>query len=485
MSPWLVILLILAYFGLLLLIAQKTSDNSNDGFFTGRRNSPWYVVAFGMIGASLSGVTFISVPGWVGAQEFAYMQVVLGYVVGYIVIATVLLPLYYRLHLTSIYEYLKQRFGTYSYRSGAWLFLVSRIIGASFRLYLVAMVLKIAVFDRLDLQVPYILIAGITILLIWVYTSKGGIKTIVWTDTLQTAFMLLAVVVTLYAVSETLTGSGWSWPRLVEQSEYSKIFNFSDWNAPHYFWKDFISGAFIAIVMTGLDQDMMQKNLSCKNVKEARKNVLWLSVSLVMVNLLFLSLGAMLFIYSGSKGIPIPDKADELFPSLAMNEHFGMMVSLFFILGMIAAAYSSADSALTALTTSFSVDILEVQKLSPKKAERIRKRVHIAFSVVLLLAITIFREVNNDSVIAELFKAAGYTYGPLLGMFAFGLFTNFKIWDKGVVILVILSPFLTYFFMLNAENWFNGYKPGFELLILNGLLTFMGMYVLKVLKTNK
>mgnify|MGYP003561751141 FL=1 len=226
MSPWLVILLILAYFGLLLLIAQKTSDNSNDGFFTGRRNSPWYVVAFGMIGASLSGVTFISVPGWVGAQEFAYMQVVLGYVVGYIVIATVLLPLYYRLHLTSIYEYLKQRFGTYSYRSGAWLFLVSRIIGASFRLYLVAMVLKIAVFDRLDLQVPYILIAGITILLIWVYTSKGGIKTIVWTDTLQTAFMLLAVVVTLYAVSETLTGSGWSWPRLVEQSEYSKIFQF-------------------------------------------------------------------------------------------------------------------------------------------------------------------------------------------------------------------------------------------------------------------
>lgn len=484
MSPGLVILFIVAYFGLLLWIAHKTSDNSNDGFFTGRRNSPWYVVAFGMIGASLSGVTFISVPGWVGAEGFAYMQVVLGYVVGYIVIATVLLPLYYRLHLTSIYEYLNHRFGTYSYKSGAWLFLISRVIGASFRLYLVAMVLKIAVFNKLDFEVPFILIAGITIALIWIYTAKGGIKTIVWTDTLQTAFMLLSVVVTLYVISDILTGSGWSWPQLVQQSEYSAVFNFSDWNAPHYFWKDFISGAFIAIVMTGLDQDMMQKNLSCKNVVEARKNVLWLSVSLVVVNLLFLSLGAMLFIYSNSQGIPIPEKADELFPSLAMNQHFGTLVSLFFILGMIAAAYSSADSALTALTTSFSVDILDVQKMPPEKAESLRKRVHIAFSIVLLLAITIFREVNNDSVIAELFKAAGYTYGPLLGLFAFGLFTNYKIWDKGVVVVVILSPLLTYFFMINAENWFNGYTPGFELLILNGMLTFIGIYILKILKIN-
>ena len=444
----------------------------------GNRQSPWYVVAFGMIGASLSGVTFISVPGWVASINFTYMQMVLGYVVGYAVIIAVLLPLYYRLNLTSIYSYLGERFGPNSYKVGAWYFMVSRIIGASFRLYLVAMVFEITIFQKLDIDIPFAVIVIITIALIWLYTSKGGMKTIIWTDTLQTAFMLLAVVVTLYVIADKMELDFTGLVATVRDSEYSQIFEFSDWRSKHFFLKDFLAGAFIAIVMTGLDQDMMQKNLTCKTLGESQKNMVWFSSVLVVVNLMFLSLGALLYIFANNQGIEIPAKGDELFATIATDGHLGPIVALFFILGLIAAAYSSADSALTALTTSFSVDILNVKQYAEEKQIKIRKKVHIGISVVLVIVIIIFKEINDDSVISELFKMAGFTYGPILGLFAYGIFTKKQILDKAIVPVVIAAPLLTYILYKNSEAWLNGYKMGFELLLINGALTFIGLWVI-------
>ena len=498
MSPILIIVTISVYFLLLMVIAHFTSEDSNSGFFMGNRQSPWYVVAFGMIGASLSGVTFISVPGWVASINFTYMQMVLGYLVGYAVIITVLLPLYYKLNLTSIYSYLGQRFGTNSYKVGAWFFMISRIIGASFRLYLVAMIFEMTIFEKLDMKiqfpqvlipftntdifqlvdVQFALIVIITIALIWLYTSKGGMKTIIWTDTLQTGFMLLAVVVTLYVIAGKMDLDFTGLVATVRESEYSQIFEFSDWRSKHYFFKDFLAGAFIAIVMTGLDQDMMQKNLTCKTLGESQKNMAWFSSVLVVVNLMFLSLGALLYIFANNQGIEIPAKGDALFATIATEGHLGPIVALFFVLGLIAAAYSSADSALTALTTSFSVDILNVKQYSEEKQVQIRKRVHIAISIVLVVVIVIFKELNDDSVISELFKMAGFTYGPILGLFAFGLFTKKAIKDKWVVVIALFAPLLTFVLYKNSETWLNGYKMGFELLLINGLLTFIGLLII-------
>ena len=478
MSPILIIVTISVYFLLLMVIAHFTSEDSNSGFFMGNRQSPWYVVAFGMIGASLSGVTFISVPGWVASINFTYMQMVLGYLVGYAVIITVLLPLYYKLNLTSIYSYLGQRFGTNSYKVGAWFFMISRIIGASFRLYLVAMIFEMTIFEKLNMEVPFAVIVIITIALIWLYTSKGGMKTIIWTDTLQTGFMLLAVVVTLYVIAGKMDLDFSGLVATVRDSEYSQIFEFSDWRSKHYFFKDFFAGAFIAIVMTGLDQDMMQKNLTCKTLGESQKNMAWFSSVLVVVNLMFLSLGALLFIFANNQGIDIPDKGDALFATIATEGHLGPIVALFFVLGLIAAAYSSADSALTALTTSFSVDILNVKQYSEEKQVQIRKRVHIAISIVLVVVIVVFKELNDDSVISELFKMAGFTYGPILGLFAFGLFTKKAIKDRWVVVIALLAPLLTFVLYKNSETWLNGYKMGFELLLINGLLTFIGLLII-------
>ncbi len=478
MSPILIIVTISVYFLLLMVIAHFTSEDSNSGFFMGNRQSPWYVVAFGMIGASLSGVTFISVPGWVASINFTYMQMVLGYLVGYAVIIMVLLPLYYKLNLTSIYAYLGQRFGTNSYKVGAWFFMISRIIGASFRLYLVAMIFELTIFEKLDMNVPFAVIVIITIALIWLYTSKGGMKTIIWTDTLQTGFMLLAVVVTLYVIAGKMDLDFTGLVATVRDSEYSQIFEFSDWRSKHYFFKDFLAGAFIAIVMTGLDQDMMQKNLTCKTLGESQKNMAWFSSVLVVVNLMFLALGALLYIFANNQGIEIPAKGDALFATIATEGHLGPVVALFFVLGLIAAAYSSADSALTALTTSFSVDILNVKQYSEEKQIQIRKRVHIGVSIVLVVVIVIFKELNDDSVISELFKMAGFTYGPILGLFAFGIFTKKGIKDKWVVIVALIAPLLTYVLYQNSEAWLNGYKMGFELLLINGLLTFIGLLVI-------
>ena len=476
-----IILLIAAYFGILILISYFTGKKSgNDAFFKGNKQSPWYVVAFGMIGASLSGVTFISVPGWIEASKFSYMQVVFGYMLGYLVIGTVLLPLYYKMNLTSIYTYLEKRFGNYAYKTGASFFLLSRVVGASFRLYLVANVLQLILFD--DLGIQFWQTVSITVALIWLYTFKSGIKTIVWTDTLQTLFMLIAVGVAIYFVSSEMNLGGQSIFAFVNDSELSKMFFFDDIKSGDYFWKQFISGAFIAIVMTGLDQDMMQKNLTCRSLKDAQKNMLWFTLVLTVVNFVFLSLGLLLTVYAQQNGID--SHKDDLFPILAKN-HLGFGVFVFFLLGLIAAAYSSADSALTSLTTSFSIDILDIEKKhNAEKQVKIRKRIHVMISLLLILVIIAFKYIIKDeSVISKLFVFAGYTYGPLLGLYAFGLFTKWNIKDKFIPIIAILSPILSYIISVNSLKWF-GFEFNFFILILNGFLTFLGLTFIKKTKHN-
>jgi|TARA_B110000902_G_scaffold81059_1_gene96214 SSS family solute:Na+ symporter len=475
MKPEYIILLIVIYFSVLVLISYITGKSAdNKTFFKADNSSPWYLVAFGMIGASLSGVTFISVPGWVEGQNMSYFQMVLGYVVGYAVIGLVLLPLYYKLNLTSIYTYLEGRFGKYSYKTGASFFLLSRTIGAAFRLFLVANVLQIILFDAYG--VPFWVTVSITILLIWLYTFKGGIKTIVWTDTLQTLFMLIAVGVCIYTISDEMEISNiFSY---VADNDLSKTFFFDDVNAGNYFWKRFLAGAFVAIVMTGLDQDMMQKNLTCRNLKDAQKNMFWFTIVLVIVNFFFLALGVLLTDYAQQNGIDA--HKDQLFPIIATKGTLGLATAIFFLLGLIAAAYSSADSALTSLTTSFSIDILEIDKKKDKKVqEKTRKKIHILFSFILIATILAFKYFIADaSVIAKIFTFANYTYGPLLGLYAFGLFTKLKVKDKMVPFICLASPFLTYLANYIALESF-GFDFGFSLLILNGCITFTGLYFFK------
>lgn len=473
---YLVAFVILGYFVLLIAISVLTSKNASaTDFYTADRSSKWYLVAFGMIGASLSGVTFISVPGEVANSNFYYFQVVLGYLMGYWVIAKVLLPLYYKHNLVSIYTYLEKRFGFWSYKSGAFFFLVSRIIGASFRLFLVASVLQIAFFDPLGL--PFWAAVLTTIVLIWLYTFRGGIKTIVWTDTLQTSFMLLAVIVSILFIKDQLS---WSWTELstqLFQDSRSTIFNW-EWQSGRNFFKQFFSGAFIAIVMTGLDQDMMQKNLTCRNLGEAQKNIFWFCVVLVIVNFLFLSLGVLLYQFAEISQLTIPDRSDNLFPFLAVN-HFSTFGTVTFLLGITAAAYSSADSALTALTTSFCIDFLGFKRENFQEKKRLRINVHLGFSLVLFFTILIFQAINDQSVINSIFIAAGYTYGPLLGLFAFGIFTKWEVKDNYVPWIALASPLLSYLINLNSEKLLGGYQFGFEILILNGALMFLGLFIVK------
>ena len=475
MQPFHIVLLIVAYFSVLMFISYITGKSANNKtFFKADNSSPWYLVAFGMIGASLSGVTFISVPGWVEAQGMSYFQMVLGYVIGYAVIGLVLLPLYYKLNLTSIYSYLQDRFGNYSYKTGASFFLLSRTIGAAFRLFLVANVLQVILFDAYG--VPFWVTVSITILLIWLYTFKGGIKTIVWTDTLQTLFMLIAVGVCIYTISDEMQISNiFSY---VADSELSKTFFFEDVNAGNYFWKQFLAGAFIAVVMTGLDQDMMQKNLTCRNLKDAQKNMFWFTIVLVIVNFFFLALGVLLTDYAQQNGIDA--HKDQLFPIIATKGTLGLATAMFFLLGLIAAAYSSADSALTSLTTSFSIDILEIDKKKDKnEQEKIRKKIHIFFSFILIATILIFKYFIADaSVIAKIFTFAGYTYGPLLGLYAFGMFTKLNVKDKMVPFICLIAPVLTYFISYYSKEKL-GFDFGFFVLVLNGFLTFVGLYLFK------
>jgi len=483
MNSFLILILLLSYFLVLILISYLTSKNdSNQDFFKAGKQSPWYLVAFGMIGASLSGVTFISVPGWVEASQFSYFQVVLGYMVGYFVVAFVLLPVYYKLNLTSIYEYLFHRFGFVSHKTGAFFFFVSRVLGAAFRLYLVAIVLQQFIFD--EWNVPFEITVIISILLIWIYTFRGGIKTIVWTDTLQTVFMITAVILSIYFITESLD---WTFSEFLVSEElkaYSTIFNTDSILDKGYFLKSFFGGVFITICMTGLDQDMMQKNLSCKSLKDAQKNMLSFSIVLTLVTFLFLLLGALLFIYAKRNNIEIPlldgqPKTDLLFPEIALNSGLGITLGITFILGLIAAAYSSADSALTSLTTSFCVDILDMTGKSEKAQKSIRKKTHIGMSLLLVLVIISFKYILNSNVIDSLLTVAGYTYGPLLGLFAFGIFTDYKIKDKFVWIVALAS--VTIVFMLGKipADDLGGYVIGYELLPINGLLTFIGLILIR------
>ena len=485
LTPGIILLIIAAYFLILITISYFTSRNAdNDTFFLAGRNSPWFLVAFGMIGATLSGVTFISIPGVIGAgglnQSFSYMQMVFGYLLGYLFIAHVLMPLYYRLQLTSIYSFLDERLGTNAYKVGAAFFLLSRTIGASFRLYLVAIVLHNFVLGPFGIS--FLMTVVVTIVLIWIYTFRGGIKTIVWTDTLQTTFMLTAVILTIIFIAKALDVPVTGLPALIRGSDYSRMFFFEGgWNDPNNFFKQFISGALITIVMTGLDQDMMQKNLSCRNIRDAQKNMYTFSFVLVFAKLLFISLGALLYIYMNqvmpeilTNHPELATRTDQVFPRIAID-YLPPVVGIAFILGLIAAAYSSADSALTALTTSFCVDFLNFEKRKDpaEKLKRMRFGVHLGFSVVLLLIIVLFNQLSNEAVINELFTWAGYTYGPLLGLFTFGMFTRLQVRNAWVIPVSIAAPIISFLVNENSTILLNGFKFGSLIILFNGTLTFL------------
>jgi Na+/proline symporter len=498
-----VFIVLILYFLLLVFISYFTSKSaSNDSFFTGDRKSPWYIVAFGMIGASLSGITFISIPGSVAkyseesglspTDQFSYMQMVFGYFIGYLIVAYVLLPIYYKMELTSIYSYLEKRFGFWSYKTGAGFFLLSRLIGASIRLLLVSSVLQLILFD--DIGIPFEITVITSVLLIWIYTNKGGIKTIIWTDTIQTFFMLASVVITVWLIGDALNLSQKNgFVKEIANSGYSKIFYFEKWEQGNYFWKHFFGGIFITIGMTGLDQDMMQKNLSCKNLKSAQLNMVSFAGVLVVVNLIFLVLGALLFMYfektgfgSGVLKVENP-RTDLLFAEIANSGSFGIIVPILFLLGLIAAAYSSADSALTSLTTSFSVDFMNIKSKPIETQNKIRRNSHLLMSFLLIVIILILRNYSNDSAIWMLIKLAGFTYGPLIGLFFFGIITNRELKDKWVPIISIVVPVIVaivwYFHGQEKIPFFGTYKFGAELIIYNAAMSFLGLLLISKSKS--
>jgi solute:Na+ symporter, SSS family len=477
MNPLLVLFILLGYFGLLITISLFTSRGATTAtFFTANRRSPWYLVAFGMVGATLSGVTFISVPGEVGNSAFSYLQFVLGNLLGYWLVAGILLPVYYRLNLISIYSFLGQRFGEVSHKTGSAFFIISKLIGAAFRLYLVAGVLQIAFFDVYN--IPFYVTVVVSIALIWVYTFRGGIKTIVWTDTLQTLFLLTAVVLTLFSISKSMGWGFFEMVRQIDNDPLSDIFTW-EWRSGNNFFKQFFAGMFITLVMVGMDQDMMQKNLTCRNLKEARKNMMVFSLAFLAAVFLFLCLGVLLYKYATMNQLALPAVSDDLFPLLAFN-HLGLLVGVSFLLGVSAAAYSSADSALTALTTTLNVDFLPFDKYTEEKKVKIRIASHLLFSILLILIILIFRTINNQSVVVAVFKVAGYTYGPILGLFLFGLLSKRRVRDRWVPVVALVAPALSYIISINSEKWLAGYSFGFEILILNGMLMIAGLFIISL-----
>lgn len=465
-----IILTILSYFGVLLLVSRLTAKQStNDTFYRGNRQSPWYLVAFGMIGASISGVTFVSVPGMVNTIGMTYLQTCLGFVLGYVAVAFVLLPIYYRLNLTTIYSYLQQRLGTRSYKTGAWFFLLSKMSGAAVKFYVVCMILQRFVLDALG--IPFVLTVLVLVALIWLYTRRGGIKTLVWTDTFQTFCMFMALIFIIINVMSMLNLSVEEAVTTIVQDERSRVFVFDDWVSKQNFWKLFISGIFIVVVMTGLDQDMMQKNLTCKTLREAQKDMCTYGLAFVPANLLFLCLGVLLSMLAQQEGIALPSSGDELLPMFAATGKMGNMVVVLFTIGIVAASFSCADSALTALTTTYCVDIKEKDD-----DEALRHRVHAGMSVVFVIFILLFRTFNSTNLIDAIYILVSYTYGPLLGLFAFGLFTKYQVTDRWVPYFAILSPILCYALdVLVQQLW--GYHFGYELLMLNGAFTFAGLYV--------
>jgi len=482
MEPVWVVTVLISYFTVLLIIAWFTSRNADtQTFFTGNRQSPWYLVAFGMIGASLSGVTFISVPGAVLSESMAYMQVVFGYILGYTVIGTILMPLYYRLNLISIYTYLEQRLGPVSYKTGSAFFILSRTMGSAMRLYLATIVLQLFLFDSLN--IPYYITAITTILLIWVYTFKGGIKTIVYTDTFQTFFLVSSVFITVYIIADRL---GWSatdvWNNLSAQG-YTKMIFLDDYRSPLFFPKQFFGGMFIAIAMTGLDQDLMQKNLTCRNIREAQRNMFSFTIVMAIVTFFFMVLGGLLYAYAAANQVELPLNAagkvatDKVFPTLAFGE-FGTLAAVFFLLGITASSYASADSALAALTTGFCIDFLDFRNRDEAYRRKRKWWVHVGFSLLFLVIILVVKELKADTLIKVILKVAAYTYGPLLGLFAFGIFTKKKVYDVLVPFVCILSPALCYLLDASSVKWLNGYVFGFEMLILNGMITFAGLWAI-------
>ncbi len=480
MNEIITIVTILGYFLLLLLVSHLTArDSSNDSFFRAGRRSPWFLVAFGMIGTSVSGVSFVSVPGYVGVTQMTYLQMCIGFFFGYLVIAFLLLPMYYRRGLTSIYSYLEQRFGLASQKSGSVLFLLSKMTGACARFYLVCLILQQFVFERFG--VPFIVTVLIILVLVWLYTRRAGIRTLVYTDSLQTLCMLTALVVVIVLVMGKMNLDWGALCQTVSESEYSRIFVWDDWMSKQSFWKQFLSGVFVAIVMTGLDQDMMQKNLTCKNLREAQKDMCTYGVCFIPVNFLFLVLGVLLYTFAAGQGIDVPAKTDQLFPMLVQEGWFGYGVTVLFVLGIAAAAFSSVDSALTALTTSFCIDILDIEKkqLDEVRATRIRRRVHIAVVFVFVIFTLIFKALNSTSVIDAIYIMASYTYGPLLGLFAFGLFTHKMPRDRFIPVVCVLSPVICYALSVIVPQY-TGYQFGYELLMLNGLLTFAALWGLSL-----
>lgn len=465
-----IVLTLLGYFAALLLLSRMTTRHAtNDTFYRGNRQSPWYLVAFGMIGASVSGVTFVSVPGMVNTIGMTYLQTCLGFVLGYVAVAFVLLPIYYRLNLTTIYTYLQQRLGTRSYKTGAWFFLLSKMSGSAVKFYVVCMLLQRFVLDAIG--VPFMVTALVLVSLIWLYTRRGGIKTLVWTDTFQTICMFTALIFIIVQVMSMLDMNVVEAVKAIAQDDRSRIFVFDDWLSKQNFWKQFVSGIFIVIVMTGLDQDMMQKNLTCKTLREAQKDMCTYGLAFVPVNLLFLALGVLLSMLAGQQGVPLPSAGDELLSMFAATGELGTMVVVFFTIGIVATSFSSADSALTALTTTYCVDICQ------KPAdERLRHRVHAAMGVVFVVFILMFRTFNSTNLIDAIYILVSYTYGPLLGLFAFGLLTKYRVNDRWVPYLAIAAPVLCYVLDAVAQQLWH-YHFGYELLLLNGLLTFVGLYV--------
>lgn len=481
MAESLVLFILLSYFGLLILVSYFTTRHADsETFFTANRNSPWYLVAFGMIGTSLSGVTFISIPGEVGNSGWTYLPLVIGNCVGYVVIGLVLIPLFYKLNLVSIYSWLGSRFGERARLSGSFFFLVSQLVGASLRLFLVVGVLQLAVFDAVG--IPFAVTVFITICLVWVYTVRGGIKTIVWTDTLQTIFMLVSVVLTIVVICRALDFDFSGAAAAIRDSELSRVFDF-DWRSGHNVWKQLVAGVAITVSINGLDQNIMQKSLTCRSLKDCKVNMFSFSFLFLVTNVLFLSLGALLYIFATHKGIALPEKSDDVFAFLSLH-YFGVAAGLFFLLGITAAAYSSVDSSLTSMTTSFCIDFL---KIDPKDAGQKRRRiaVHIAFSFLMFLVIVLFRELNNSSVVTVVLKAVGYTYGPILGLFAFGLCTRYQVKESYLPMVCLLSPVFSYLIHCYSEEWLWGYRFGFEILLLNGLLCFISLFLIRKRRGGK
>ncbi|MCI7069394.1 MAG: sodium:solute symporter [Bacteroides pyogenes] len=473
MSPLSVIITIAVYFIVLFAISYVTGKKAdNAGFFTGNRQSSWYVVAFAMIGASISGVTYISVPGMVAGSGFGYLQMVMGFIVGQLVIAYVLVPLFYKMNLVSIYEYLENRFGMRSYRTGAWFFFVSKMLGASVRLFLVCLTLQLLVFD--PLRLPFLLNVTITVLLVWLYTFRGGVKSLIWTDSFKTLCLVVSVGLTIYYITGELRLSFGEMLGAIADSDMSRLFFFDDVNDRQFFFKQFLAGIFTTIAISGLDQDMMQRNLSCKNSKDSQKNMVVSICLQFVVILMFLMLGVMLYLFAADQGLTV-EKGDELFPMIATGDYFPVFVGVLFIIGLVSSAYSAAGSALTALTTSFTIDILGAKGKSDEALTSTRKRVHVAMAVLMGVTIFVFNSLNNTSVIDAVYTLASYTYGPILGLFAFGIFTKRQVRDRYIPLVAIVSPLLCLVLQLNSEAWFGGYRFSYELLLFNAFFTFLGL----------